>query len=87
VDSGRQLFALARLTMIAGSDGTSFYQYRGAGCQKKALAASLREDFSLDIPFHRTRFNYLLDGQQRLSTICGALYRDSLINIAKIVVW
>jgi hypothetical protein len=40
--------------MIAGSDAISYYQDRGAGCQKKALAARLGEDFSLDIPFHRT---------------------------------
>jgi hypothetical protein len=29
------------LTMIAGSDAISYYQYRGVGCQKNALAARL----------------------------------------------
>jgi hypothetical protein len=48
--SGAQLFALAQLTMIAGHHGISYYQFRGAGCQK-ILAARLGEDFLLTLPF------------------------------------
>jgi hypothetical protein len=47
--SGAQLFALAQLTMIAGHHGISYYQFRGAGCQK-TLAARLGEDFLLTLP-------------------------------------
>ena len=39
---------------VSACQGTRYSQYRGAGCQKKNLAARLGENFSLDSPFHRT---------------------------------
>ena len=50
-ESGAQFFALAQLTMITGPHGISYFQYRGAGCQKELWLPGQENIFLLTAPF------------------------------------